>query len=104
MRRGGITVSRSLWLSRVGLTLLTTASVGVLAAPAQAATAGVASVAGGATVQYKAARGKQNKVVVTRSGNSVTIDDVVTVKPGTGCKKVDVTKVRCPPRQAPTWL
>jgi Ca2+-binding RTX toxin-like protein len=104
MRRGGITVSRSLWLSRVGLTLLTTASAGVLAAPAQAATAGVASVVGGATVQYKAARGKQNKVVVTRSGNSVTIDDVVTVKPGAGCKKVDVTKVRCTPRKAPTWV
>jgi serralysin len=100
-RGGGIFVSRSLWAARVGLTLLTTISVGVLAAPAQAASAGIASVSG-TRVLYSAARGAANKVVVTRSGKTVTIDDVVAVKPGSGCKKVDSSKVRCTTKKAPT--
>jgi Ca2+-binding RTX toxin-like protein len=95
-------MSRTPWLSRIGLTLLTTLPVGVLAAPAEAATARVASVVESTKVQYKAASGKQNKVVVTRSGNTITIDDVVTVKPGKGCKKLDRTKVRCTTKKAPT--
>ncbi|GIE87300.1 calcium-binding protein [Actinoplanes regularis] len=94
-------MSRSLWLSRVGLTLLTTISVGALAAPAQAASVGVASV-DGTKVIYKAASSKQNKVVVTRSGKTITIDDVVAVKPGKGCKKVDSSKVRCTTTKTPT--
>ncbi|MBG0560848.1 calcium-binding protein [Actinoplanes aureus] len=94
---------RSVWLPRVALTLFTTVSAAALAAPAQAAAvAGFASVSG-TTVQYKAAKGKQNKVVVTRSGNTVTIDDRVAVKPGKGCKAVkrDKTKVRCTTSKAP---
>lgn len=96
-------MARSVWLPRVALTLLTTVSAGVLASPAQAAAAGVASVSG-TTVQFKAAKGKQNKVVVTRSGNTVTIDDKVTVKAGAGCKAVkrDKTKVKCRTAKAPT--
>ncbi|MBB4766161.1 calcium-binding protein [Amorphoplanes digitatis] len=78
------------------------ATVPVLVAPAQAATAGVASVVEGTKIQYKAGSKTTNKVVVTRSGNAVTIDDVVAVKPGKGCKKVDRTKVRCTTRKAPT--
>ncbi|MBW6438227.1 calcium-binding protein [Actinoplanes hulinensis] len=92
---------QSLWLFRVGLTLLTPVAVGALAAPAQAASVGVASV-DGTKVQYKAASGKQSKVVVTRSGMSVTIDDVVAVKAGKGCKKLDSSKVRCTMKKAPT--
>ncbi|MEU4419058.1 calcium-binding protein [Actinoplanes sp. NPDC024001] len=92
---------RFTWSTCVGLTLLTTLTAGALAAPAQAATAGVASVTG-TKVQYKAAKGKQNRVVVTRSGNTITVDDVVSVKPGTGCKKVNKTKVRCSTKTAPT--
>ncbi|GAA2845934.1 hypothetical protein Acy02nite_47630 [Actinoplanes cyaneus] len=94
-------MSRSLWVSRIGLTLLTTISVGVLATPAEAASAGVASVSG-TRVLYSAARGTANKVVVTRSGRTVTIDDVVAVKPGAGCKKVDSSKVRCTTKRTPS--
>lgn len=97
---------RSIWLTRVGLTLLTTIGGGMLAAPAKAASTGVASVVGSTTVQYKAAKGKQNNVVVTRSGRTITIDDTVAVKPGKGCKKVsgDTTKVRCTTTKTPTWV
>ncbi|MEU4214236.1 hypothetical protein [Actinoplanes sp. NPDC026623] len=81
-------MSRSQWLSRVGLALLTTVSAGALTAPAEAATTGVASVVETVKVQYQAASGKQNKVVATRSGNTITIDDVVAIKAGKGCKAV----------------
>ncbi|MBG0560423.1 calcium-binding protein [Actinoplanes aureus] len=96
-------MARSAWPSRVGLTLLATVSVGALAAPVQAASTGVASVSG-TKVQYKAASGKQNKVVVSRSGNTITIDDQVAVRAGKGCKAVkgDKTLVRCTPAKAPT--
>nr|BFE76173.1 hypothetical protein GCM10020092_094740 [Actinoplanes digitatis] len=96
-------MSRSFWFRSAGLALITSlATVPVLVAPAQAATAGVASVVEGTKIQYKAGSKTTNKVVVTRSGNAVTIDDVVAVKPGKGCKKVDRTKVRCTTRKAPT--
>ncbi|WP_229067557.1 calcium-binding protein [Actinoplanes sp. DH11] len=83
-----------------GLALLSTS---LLSAPAQAAATGEARVSG-RTVLYVAAKGKQNKVVVTRSGNTITVDDKVAVKAGKGCKKVkgDKTKVRCTPKKAPT--
>jgi serralysin len=98
-------VSRSMWAARVGMILLATISVGALAAPAEAASStGVASVVEGTKVQYKAGKGKTNKVVVTRSGRTVTIDDRVTVKAGKGCKAVkgDKTKVRCTTSKTPT--
>ncbi|WP_328464256.1 calcium-binding protein [Actinoplanes sp. NBC_00393] len=96
-------MARSAWPTRAGLALLATISVGALAAPAQAATTGVATVSG-TKVQYKAASGKQNKVLITRSGNTITIDDQVAVKAGKGCKAVagDKSKVRCTPSAAPT--
>jgi serralysin len=86
------------------MTLLATASVTAFAAPAQAATTGTASVVETTKVQYKAAKGKQNKVVVTRSGNTITIDDKHTIKAGKGCKTVkgDKTKVRCTTKKTPT--
>jgi Ca2+-binding RTX toxin-like protein len=97
-------VHRSTWPARIGLPLLVTIAAGAFAAPAQAATAGTAAVTGTTKVQYKAGKGKQNKVVVTRSGNTITIDDKVTVKPGKGCKAVkgDKTKVRCTTKRTPT--
>ncbi|MEU4423304.1 calcium-binding protein [Actinoplanes sp. NPDC024001] len=60
-------MSRSTWLTRVGVTLLTTVSVGVATAPAAlAASTGVVSAGyfshGRVEVKYKAATGKQNKV------------------------------------------
>ncbi|MEU7903654.1 calcium-binding protein [Actinoplanes sp. NPDC049118] len=90
-------MSRPQWLAGVGLALLATVSIGALAAPAQAAGTGKAYVQSGGKVWYKAATGKTNKVVITLSGNTVTIDDRVAIKAGTGCKKVkgDKTKVRC---------
>jgi Ca2+-binding RTX toxin-like protein len=93
------------WPARIGLTLLATVSAGGLAAPAFAATtAGVVTVVKSTQVQYKAAAGKANAVVVTRSGRTVTIDDKVAVKAGKGCKAVkgDKTKVRCTTAKNPT--
>ncbi|MET8151304.1 hypothetical protein ACIBSW_31805 [Actinoplanes sp. NPDC049668] len=98
-------MSRSFWYGCAGLALLTSATtVGLLVAPAQAAAAGVASVVEGTKIQYKAGSKTTNKVVATRSGNAVTIDDVVAVKPGKGCKKIDKTKVRCTTRKAPVRI
>jgi Ca2+-binding RTX toxin-like protein len=101
----GSTLHRFTWPTRIGLVLLTTASAGVLpAAAAQAASAGVASVVESTKVNYKAAKGKQNKVVVTRAGRTITIDDVVAIKAGAGCKPVkgDKTKVSCTTKANPT--
>jgi serralysin len=115
MRRGGTVPSVRTDLEGVamfriappaaaGLALFTVTAIGTVATPAQAATTGVASVTSSTKVQYKAASGKQNKVVITRSGNRITIDDKVAVKAGKGCKKVkgDKTKVTCTTKKAPT--
>ncbi|WP_430788407.1 calcium-binding protein [Actinoplanes sp. G11-F43] len=90
----------SRWLTGAALTLFTTVSAGVLAGPAQAASVGVAKVVTHPAVtyvEYKAASGKKNRVVVSGTGKSITIDDRYTIKPGRGCKTVkkDKTKVRC---------
>ncbi|MBW6438348.1 hypothetical protein KZ829_31950 [Actinoplanes hulinensis] len=85
---------------RIGMALLTTIGVGVLAAPgaAQAASVGVASTIG-TTVEYKAASGKANRVVITTTDRAVVIDDKYPIKAGKGCKPVkgDKTKVTCAP-------
>ncbi|MBG0568171.1 calcium-binding protein [Actinoplanes aureus] len=87
-----------------GIAVLTLAAVAAVTSPAQAAGTGVASVTAATKVQYKAASGKQNKVVITRSGNTITIDDKVAVTAGKGCKKVngDKTKVRCATATVPS--
>ncbi|WIM96383.1 calcium-binding protein [Actinoplanes oblitus] len=97
---------RLAWTAAAGITLTTMAAVGTVASPAQAATGGVASVTSTTRVQYKAASGKQNRVVITRSGRTITIDDQVAVTAGKGCKKVkgDRTKVRCTTPKAPTGV
>lgn len=89
--------SRNAWLTRAGTALvITTAAVGVFAAPAQAAATGVASVSG-AKLTFLAGSGKTNRVWITESGGTVTVDDRVAVKAGKGCKAVegDKTKVIC---------
>ncbi|MBW6438252.1 hypothetical protein KZ829_31450 [Actinoplanes hulinensis] len=99
-------MSGTTWLSRVGAALAgTTAAVGVLAAPAQAATTGqvyvrYAEPGDPGQIVYNAGPGRRNTVVVTRSGRTVTIDDRVTVRAGKGCKAVkgDRTRVRCTPK------
>ncbi|MGK5679669.1 calcium-binding protein [Actinoplanes sp. URMC 104] len=97
----------SSWPARAALTLLATGAVGVVATPAaQAATNGTVAVVSSTIVQYPAATGKTNKVVFTRAGNTVTVDDVVSIKAGAGCSAVsgDSTKVRCTTKSAPTWV
>jgi len=71
-------------------------AVGAVAEPAAAASYGYAS-AGVTTVAFRADYGVENRVVITRSGRTVTIDDRVAVQPGKGCKQVkgDKTRVRC---------
>ncbi|MFF0372941.1 calcium-binding protein [Actinoplanes missouriensis] len=88
----------------LGLTLLTTLTTGAFAVPAFAASTGVVTVVESTVVRYKAAKGKQNAVVVTRSGRTITVDDRVAITAGKGCKKVkgDKTKVRCTTKKAPT--
>ncbi|GIF41159.1 calcium-binding protein [Actinoplanes xinjiangensis] len=99
-------MARSIWLPRIVLPLFATVSATALAAPAQAATVGVASVVNTTIVQFKAASKMQNRVVITRSGNTVTVDDRVAIKAGPGCKAVrkDKTKVTCRVVKAPTQL
>ena len=100
----GISVSRSVWLARAGLVLVSTVALGGFAVPAEAATTGAVSVVETTKVRYKAGKGRQNKVVVTRSGSTITVDDQVAIKAGAGCKAIrgDKTKVRCTTRKAPT--
>ncbi|MGK5682993.1 calcium-binding protein [Actinoplanes sp. URMC 104] len=86
--------------------MLGTAAAGTLvlvALPADAATGGRAAVVGSGVVQYQAAQGRVNGVVVTRSGSTVTIDDRTAITPGAGCKAVDSTTVRCATAR-PTWV
>ncbi|MEU8230834.1 calcium-binding protein [Actinoplanes sp. NPDC048967] len=81
--------------------------VAVLPGAAQAGPAdGRVWVTGSDRLQYQAAHGKQSRVVITRSGRTVTVDDKVAVKAGKGCKPVkgDRTKVRCTLRKTPTKI
>jgi Ca2+-binding RTX toxin-like protein len=82
------------------------AGVGWVALPAEAATTGTADVTSSTIVRYRSAYKQTHNVVITRSGRTVTIDDVVAVKAGSGCAAVsgDKTKVRCTPAKNPTWL
>lgn len=81
------------------------AAVGVLAAvaapflvsgSASAAVGGSARVTGD-RVQFTAAKGHANRIVVTRSGSAFVLDDVVAIRGTAGCVRVgsDKTKVRC---------
>jgi Ca2+-binding RTX toxin-like protein len=99
-------MSRSQWLTRVGVTLFTTIAVGAISAPALAASAGKAGVSGTAKVVVKAGSGNANNIVITRSGRTVTIDDRVALQPGKGCKQVkgDKTRVTCTTSKNPTLV
>jgi serralysin len=97
-------MSRRAWWAAAGITLAAVAVAGTVPSPAQAASAGVASVTAATKVQYRAASGKQNRVLITRAGNTITVDDRVAVTAGKGCRKVkgDKTKVTCTTKRAPT--
>jgi Ca2+-binding RTX toxin-like protein len=90
----------------VALGAVAVAGVAWIAIPADAATTGVVSVVSSNVVVYAAATGKANVVVVSRSGNTITVDDVYGIKAGAGCVAVsgDTTKIRCTPRVAPAWV
>ena len=99
-----ISVRRTaLGLATVGLI---TAGSALIGGPAAAASTGVAKIIGTNQVQFSAASGKANNVVVTRSGRTFTIDDKFAIKAGKGCKAVkgDKTKVRCTTPKNPIWF
>ena len=94
---------------RTGATVLgaaVVAGVAWIALPSEAATTGVVSVVSSNIVVYTAATGKANTVVLTRSANAITVDDIYGIKAGTGCSAVsgDVTKIRCALTVAPVWV
>ncbi|MEU4419990.1 calcium-binding protein [Actinoplanes sp. NPDC024001] len=98
-------MTRLVWPARVAVGLLATAGMGLIATPAQAASTGVARVKDGSAIHYAAGNNATNKVVVTRSGRVVTIDDRVPIRAGAGCAaaKNDRTKVRCTLKDTALW-
>lgn len=83
------------------------APVEALAAPAHASgTTGHVSVIAGSKIYYSAGSNRRNWVTVTQSGHTVTVDDVVPLAAGTGCKAVkgDNTKIKCTTVPAPNWV
>lgn len=82
-------------LALIGATAAAIGSTAFFAAPAQAASAGLAKVVGSKTVQFQALKGKANGVTITISGKTVTLTDKVAIKAGKGCKSVNSKKVRC---------
>ncbi|MBM2617133.1 calcium-binding protein [Actinoplanes sp. LDG1-06] len=81
-------------------------TVGLSVTPAQAAAPkGVVSVERATVVAYVSDPAKAHNVVLTRSGRTVTVDDVVAIRAGSGCAAVsgDSTKVRCTLKVNPTW-
>jgi len=82
--------------------LLGATMAALFAAPAQAASTGIAFVThdkdGGSTVRFKAGSGKANRIVVTNGPTYyITIDDSSPIQAGRGCKAIkgDRTKVNC---------
>jgi Ca2+-binding RTX toxin-like protein len=104
--RGSFHVTNANGAARAGAALLAAISIGAFAAPAFAAyTDGAASVSG-TTVRFRAGDKVANGVLVTRNGNTVTLDDRVKIKAGKGCTAVkgDKTKVRCTVKKGPTGV
>jgi serralysin len=98
-------MARILWPIRAVPTLLIVIAAAAFAGPAEAASYGYAS-AGVSRISFLADYSVKNRVVITRSGRTITIDDRVAVKPGKNCKQVkgDKTRVRCRTTKAPTSL
>ena len=107
---GGVHVFNASWPARAGAALVATVSIVAFAAPAFAAGTDGAAWVSGTTAGFSAGSNVANRVIITRKGNVVTIDDRVRVKAGKGCKAVkgDKTKVRCTVKKGPTrvnvWL
>ncbi|MCO8274550.1 hypothetical protein M1L60_28525 [Actinoplanes sp. TRM 88003] len=97
---------RSLRVATVAIGGAAVAGVAWIALPADAATTGIVSVVESNVVTYTAATGKANTVVLTQSGNTVTVDDTMAIKAGAGCVAVsgDATKIRCTPKVTVNWI
>src|SRR5688500_19632662 len=90
---GGIPMTSAPWRLRTAMTLTAavavSASLAMAALPAQAVgKAGLLAVVDGTVVEYKAAKGQQSKITLTRTGNTITVDDRVAIAVGAGCKRV----------------
>ena len=72
----------------IGLAVATIAVVGADAGPAQATAGGTVRVLSATAVEYKAATGKTNSVVISVSGLTVTVTDTAKPRAGTGCVAV----------------
>ncbi len=84
----------------IGIAIAAVGSTVWGASPALAASSGMAQAAqveDGWSVEFQAASGQANKLVVSASGRTITLDDVVAIKAGKGCAAVqgDRTKVTC---------
>ncbi len=97
-------MSRRIW-SALLLSAATTIAVTAVAGSAAASSYGRVS-ANATTISFSADTKVSNKVVITRSGRTVTIDDRVAVKPGRNCKQVkgDRTRVRCKTTKTPAMV
>ncbi|MFF5082202.1 calcium-binding protein [Actinoplanes sp. NPDC000266] len=83
---------------RVAATVLGGAAVAatvMVALPADAAAKGTVYVVDKSVVAMVDNSGRAHNVSITRSGRTITVDDVVGITAGAGCAKVDGTKVRC---------
>ncbi|SFF66437.1 Hemolysin-type calcium-binding repeat-containing protein [Actinoplanes philippinensis] len=86
-------------LATLGAVTTAVASTTLVAAPAWAASAGFAAAAR-STVSFRALMGQANNVSITISGRTVTLTDRVAIRPGTGCRSVGPTTVRCTTTEA----
>jgi Ca2+-binding RTX toxin-like protein len=100
-----MSVSAPRWIARLAVAAAAAAvtATALSVVPAEAAATGVAKVVGTNKVQFTAAKGKKNTVTITASGKTITVDDAVAVKAGSGCAAVsgDTTKVRCTTAETP---
>lgn len=90
-----------LGVSMVGVVVAATAATVTFADAASSYTAWVSD---STHLNFVARPRTSNDVIITRSGNTFTIVDRVSIAPGTGCSWVgrDVTRVRCQTQGAPT--
>ncbi|WP_249999920.1 calcium-binding protein [Actinoplanes sp. M2I2] len=97
---------RSVRVATVAIGGAAVAGTAWIALPAEAATTGIVSVVETNVVTYTANPGRVNNVVLTQSGNTITVDDTTAVKAGAGCAAVsgDVTKIRCTPKVPVNWI
>ncbi|MCY1142516.1 calcium-binding protein [Actinoplanes sp. Pm04-4] len=97
---------RSLRVATVVVGGAAVAGVAWIALPANAAANGIVSIVDSNVVNYKAAPGTSSVVTITRTGNTVIVDDGPGIDPGAGCVWVygDKTQVSCTPKVPVNWI